>query len=204
MLRKFRHYAKNKDGLAAVEFAFVMPILIMMLLGMVELTQAMLARNDVTNMASTAANLIAEEKTVTGADLTNVFNAVNAMLFPFNLTGQPDPTKPATSLYSITVTSLVANAAGSPIVAWSCSQNGTKETKGNPPSVPLKDNAVIANGTSVIWARIQYTYISPLNYFLKAVNPKPWINDFYLKPRRAPAGVPMDPTNPPSATVCNM
>ena len=198
MIGKLRHYWRNKQGMAAVEFAFVLPILVTMLLGLVELSQAMLLRTDVSNMASTGADLISQEKSVTGTDLTNVFNAVGAMLFPFNLTDTS--VTPATNLYSITLTSVIDGGAA-PKVAWSCTQNGAKETKGGPPSTALPSGLITSgDGTSVIWARVTYTYTSPISYFI--TGKQTWTNDFYLKPRRV-LQIPMDPTSPPSATVCN-
>jgi Flp pilus assembly protein TadG len=202
MIRTLRHYWKSKQGMAAVEFAFVLPILVTMLLGLVELSQAMLIRSDVSNMASVGANLIAEEKSVTSTDITNVFNAVGAMLFPFNLT-TPDPAHPGQQLniYSVTLTSVAdGGAAGSPRVAWSCTQYGTAETKGGAPSKALPNGPdgtpmiTPGDGTSVIWARVTYKYTSPLSYFM--TGSRTWTNDFYLKPRRvlqvpitgAPAG----------------
>ena len=67
-------------------------------------------------MSATAADLIAEESSVSSTDLTNVYNALNAMLFPF-------ATGPAT----ITITSVIDGGTGNaPKVAWSCTQNGTR------------------------------------------------------------------------------
>jgi Flp pilus assembly protein TadG len=173
MIRKFRFYWKNKQGLAAVEFAFVLPILLTMLLGLVELSQALLLRTDVANMSATAADLIAEESSVASTDLTNVYNALNAMLFPF-------ATGPAT----ITITSVIDGGTGNaPKVAWSCTQNGTAETKGAAPSTAIPTGLITAgDGTSVVWAKITYAYVSPISYFL--IGTKNWTNNFYLKPRR--------------------
>jgi Flp pilus assembly protein TadG len=173
MIRKFRQYWKNKRGMAAVEFAFVLPILLTMLLGLVELSQALSLRADITNMSSTASDLIAQESSVTSSDLTNVFNALSAMIFPFN-------SGPST----ITITSVIDGGTGHPPkVAWSCTQGGTAETKGSAPSTTLPTGLITAgDGTSVIWSKVTYAYNSPISYFL--VGTKNWTNNFYLKPRR--------------------
>lgn len=173
LMRAIRTYWKDREGLAAVEFAFVLPVLLIMLLGLVELSQAMLLRADVTNMSSTAADLIAQESSVSSSDLTNVYNALSAMVFPFD-------SGPAT----ITITSVIDGGNGNaPKVAWSCTQGGTAETKGAAPSTALPNGLITAgDGTSVIWARITYAYNSPISYFL--VGTKNWSNNFYLKPRR--------------------
>ena len=173
MIGKIRLYWRNKQGLAAVEFAFVLPILLSMLLGLVELSQALLLRTDVTNMSATAADLIAEESSVSSTDLTNVFNALNAMVFPFDST-------PST----ITITSVIDGGTGNtPKVAWSCTKSGTAETKNAAPSTAIPTGLITAgDGTSVIWAKITYAYNSPISYFL--IGTKNWTNNFYLKPRR--------------------
>jgi Flp pilus assembly protein TadG len=164
----------DQQGLAAVEFAFILPIMLTMLLGLVELSQALACRSDVTNMASTGADLISQETSAGGSDLDNVFNALNAMLYPFS-----------TGSATITLTSVIDGGTGnSPKVAWSCTKGGTKETKDSTSlSVPLPAGLITAGGGgSVIWGKITYSYTSPLNYFLHGA--QPWVSNFYARPRR--------------------
>ena len=179
MKRKLLHYWRNNRGLAAIEFAFVLPIMLSMLLGLAELSNALGLRAAVTNMASTSADLIAQESSVTAADLTNVYGALNAMLFSYPLADNN-----GNSLVTITITSVIDGGAGqAPKVAWSCTQSGTLETKGSAPSVALPAGLITAgDGSSVIWGRITYAYNSPISYFL--IGTKNWTNDFYEKPRR--------------------
>jgi Flp pilus assembly protein TadG len=173
-MRKFlKRCWTSENGLAAMEFAFVLPILLTMFLGLVELSQAMGIRADVTNMASTGADLIAQESTVGASDMTNVFNALNAMVYPFSST-------PAT----ITLTSVIDGGTGkAPVVAWSCTKGGSLETKGAAPSVAVPTGLIKAGGGgSVIWSKITYAYNSPISYFL--IGTQNWTNNFYLVPRR--------------------
>jgi hypothetical protein len=187
-MRKILHLLSNERGLAAVEFAFILPIMLSMLLGLTELSRALACRADITNMASAGADLISQEVSAGGADLDNVFNAVAGIIYPF------DP-GPAT----ITVTSVIDAGAGkSPIVAWSCTKNGgTTEAKGSSSlSVPLPAGLITpGGGGSVIWSKITYPYVSPLNYFLQ--NLPTWTSNFYAKPRRVlqiPLALSGDPT----------
>lgn len=168
--RRIRRLWQNERGLAAVEFAFILPIMLTMLLGLAELSRALACRADVTNMASAAADLISQEVTATGGDMDNVFNAVTAIVYPFD----PAPT-------TITLTSVIDGGAGkSPKVAWSCTKGGSKESVGSSPSVTVPDGLIAAGG-SVIWSKITYAYVSPLNYLLGSVT---WTSNFYTKPRR--------------------
>ncbi|MBS0279573.1 MAG: pilus assembly protein [Proteobacteria bacterium] len=180
MRNPFIRFWRGVQGLAAVEFAFVLPIILSMLLGLVELSHASGVRTQVINMASTAADLIAQKSAATGSDIDTSFAATKAILFPND-----------TTVATVTITSVIDAGTGkTPIIAWSCSTTGTTPfAKGaNPsPSLPAsftaKDGAVEpGKGGSVIWSRVTYKYKSFLTYFLPATSN--WTNDFYAKPRR--------------------
>lgn len=189
-----QHLWNDRQGLAAVEFALILPIMLSMLLGLTELSQALACRAAVTNMASTGADLVAQETSASSTDLDNVFNALNAMLYGFS-----------TSSASIELTSVIDGGAGnSPKVAWSCNKGGSHETKGSSSlSIALPAGLITAGGGgSVIWSKITYSYSSRLNYFLNG--PITWTSNFYSKPRRVLqvplTGNPYSATNPPAGT----
>ena len=190
-------WRKDQGGLAAVEFAFVLPIMLSMLLGLVELSNALGLRAAVTNMASTAADLISQESTATGPDMDSVFGALGAMLYGYSATGTV-----------ITITSVIDGGAGkSPVVSWSCAWGASGAsgysplTKGSTSFSPALPTGTITpgDGTSVIWAEVKYTYNSPMKYFIpSALN---WSNDYYLKPRRV-LQIPFSGT-PTAPASCN-
>lgn len=197
MKKLFLHYWKNNRGLAAIEFAFVMPIMLSMLIGLVELSNALGLRADVINMASTAADLIADEKAATGPDMDNVFNALNAMLYGYATVDSSN-----NSLVTITISSIIDGGTGqSPKVSWSCTLRGTALTKGSTSFSPSLPSGTITagDGTSVIWAKVTYKYTSPLSYFITGT--QNWTNNFYLKPRRV-LQIPYSGT-PTSPATCN-
>jgi Flp pilus assembly protein TadG len=194
-MRKRFQFWKNEKGLAAIEFAFVAPVMISMLLGLVELSQALLVRADVTNMASTGADLIAQESTVTTADMSNVFNALSAMLYP------ADPTKA-----KIVLTSIKDNGTNgaSGTVAWTCSFGGSDpHTIGQTMSLPQpsggssgSSSLMMSSGGSLILAEITYSYNSPISYFLTGT--RVLTNNFYSHPRQV-LQIPMSGGCPPSS-----
>ena len=176
----FTRFWHGVQGLAAVEFAFVLPIILSMLLGLVELSHASGVRTQVINMASTASDLIAQKSTATGGDIDTSFAATKAILFPND-----------TTVATVTITSVIDAGTGkTPVIAWSCSPPGTTPfAKGAnphpslPPSFTAKDGPLEpGKGGSVIWSRVTYQYSSFLTYFLPATSN--WTNDFYAKPRR--------------------
>lgn len=192
MQKAFSRFRNGEQGLAAVEFAFVLPIILSMLLALIELSQASGARAKVISMTSTGGDLIAQESIATGADLDNVFGALNTMLFPNDITQA-----------TVTITSVIDGGAGkSPVVAWSCSKGRTPSpaTKGASPSPALPAGLLTSgSGGSVIWSRVTYRYNSFLTYFLPQWSN--WTNDFYLKPRRV-LQIPISGT-PTAPAVCN-
>lgn len=174
MLKRLRHLRKDKSGLAAVEFAMLLPVMITLFFGVVELSLALTCRANVTNVASVAADLVAQESAATTADMTNVFNAANAMLYPYD-----------TSVAKITVSSIVYDTVSKSLtsgkVGWSCAKNTTAKTVGNTVTLPA---GLMTADSSVIMAEISYAYTSPTTKFITGT--KTMANTFYTKPRRVP------------------
>lgn len=169
LLIRFR---KAKDGLAAVEFALILPVMAMLFFGVVELSLALGCRADVANVASTVADLVAQESSMTTADMTNVFSAADAIIYPYSTT--PAQITVSSIVYNTTTQSLTSGT-----VAWSCTQGGTARATNS--SVTLPSGLMTANG-SVIMSEISYSYQSPTMKIL--TSPVTMANVFYTKPRR--------------------
>ncbi len=154
MLKPLFRMFKACEGVAAVEFAFIAPVLIAMFFGSIELTAAVTCNSRVTAVASTAADLVAQETTVSSSDMSNVFAALNEVLYPY-----------ASGPAQIIITSIVDNGRGGGTVAWSNAQNATARIVGSTMSVPT-GLVVSGSGGSVILAEISYAYASPTTQVL--------------------------------------
>ena len=193
-----------------MEFAFVAPIMLGMFFGVSELALALGAKGDVTNLASVGADLVAQESSVTTTDMTNVFSALSAMLFPYS-----------TANAQVTISSVIDNnTTTSGKVAWSCSQGGTPRATNSVYTFPSTAQGVITSGSggSVIMAEVTYSYSLPFSISISgAINlsgPYTMTNTFYSKPRRVsqipPAGLPVTAINavlsilpaPPKRPAC--
>ena len=86
----------------------IAPVMITMYFGVTELANAYDANTKATAVASTAADLIAQEKIVCDAEMTDAFTALNAIMYPF----------PPNSM-KIRISSLIDNGNGTVKVAWS-------------------------------------------------------------------------------------
>ena len=64
-------WLKDRRGVAAIEFAFVAPILLVMFFGTVEFSQAIAIKRNVTNIARTISDLTSQAAVVSDTDFAN-------------------------------------------------------------------------------------------------------------------------------------
>ena len=166
MLKRFR---SNKAGSAAVEFAFIAPLMILMYCGIAELTQAMMADRRVSHVASSIGDLVAQQSQINQAAMDDVFTIGRAIVAPF-----------ATTSLSMRVTSIKADANGNPQVVWSkTSGAGYTVLAGAVAGLP---NGLVSANESVVMAESKYTYTSAIQKTV--TNPIPLSQKYYLKPRK--------------------
>jgi Flp pilus assembly protein TadG len=158
-----------KSGLAAIEFALLSPVLIALFFGTVELCSALTCHQKVTSLASTAADLVAQESEVTDADMTNIFAALNSIIYPYPSTGA-----------KITISSIISNGSGGWKVAWSDAQNGTARAVGSSVTVPT---GLVTSGDSVIYAEITYAYGSATSTYITGGTLN-MTDTFWARPRK--------------------
>ena len=76
----------DATGVAAVEFAFIVPIMGVMFIGAVELSQAIIVDRRVTQIASSTADLVARaETTISQSDITDIMKAGSFIMSPYAL-----------------------------------------------------------------------------------------------------------------------
>lgn len=170
-----RYFRRDDRGIAAIEFAMIVPIMFVLFVGTVEMSQAITVDRRVTQIASSTADLVAREKTITTAQIANVFAIANVLMSPYD-----------TSLLRITLVSIGAKATPAvptaAKVCWSRSYQGGTHTYTKGDSYPLSNYGIIDAGGSVVVAEVEYNY-TPLifSYFIKTTTKL--ADRFYLKPR---------------------
>ena len=183
----FRRPAGDESGVAAVEFALLLPFMITLFFGVVESSLALLCRADVSKMAGTAADLISQASSVSSSDLTNVYAAAGSILYPYY-----DPSVAGSAKPTIRLTSVIDDGSGAAgqnhltgKVAWTCTQSGsgtlTPSSRAVNSTVTLPQ-PLMTGGGSLIIAEIAYNYASPTTKVI--AGPINFTNNFYTKPRR--------------------
>lgn len=106
--RQVRRFAKARSGVAAVEFALMVPTMLSVWVGMVVVTDAIHADKKVTLLARTLADITTQMTVVSQADMDTVFQATESVMYP----------QPATAL-GMRVTAIDIDANGVAYVDWS-------------------------------------------------------------------------------------
>lgn len=161
-LRRFRD---ARDGVSAVEFALIAPLMILIYFGMAELCQGFMAQKRVEHVASAVADLVAQDDQVDNAELADVFAVAGHVLAPYPTTGLKQR-----------VTSISRNSNGTASVDWSANNGWSNRT--SPGTLPSN---LIGNNESVVMAEVEYVYHSPMDYVMP--EQITFRKTYYLRPR---------------------
>lgn len=146
-----RRLAANRAGVFAVEFALIAPIMIILLGGVMEVTNMLMAERRLVAATQTTADLITQETAVTSTDLSNIFRAARLVVEPF----------PDTNLTIGVASVRFDDIDGSPSVDWSGSFNAGVVV--NP---TILANGLGLAGESVVIVNATYSYQPVLAFFL--------------------------------------
>jgi Flp pilus assembly protein TadG len=152
LLQRLKSLRRDETGVSAVEFALLLPLMLSLYLGAVEISQAISIDRKVTMTSRAVADLASQEASVSSADMSNILNASSAVITPY------DPAK-----LQVTVSGISIDAAGKATIAWSCTLGGTAHAVGS--SVTLPAALDVAN-TALIWGEATYTYTPAVNYVI--------------------------------------
>lgn len=103
-----RGFNRSRSGVAATEFALMVPAMLMIWVGMVVATDALTADKKVTLLARTLADMTTQMQAVSQSDMDSIFQATEAVLWPQTATGM-----------GMRVTSYDIDGAGKVFVDWS-------------------------------------------------------------------------------------
>lgn len=136
--------ADDARGVALIEFALVLPFLILLFIGSYQFSDAIAVNRKVTRATRTVADLTAQYTSVNDADLTTILNATAQVMAPYPLT----PAK-------LTVSQIKMDAAGKATVDWSAGKNTDGLTPGAAFALPA---TIRQANTYLIVASTDYTY----------------------------------------------
>ena len=160
--------AQERRGVAAVEFAMLLPLMVTLYLGAVEISQGVGVDRKVTLTTRTVADLASQVSSINNADMTNVLNASSSVIAPFD----------ATKL-KVTVSEVKIDASNLATIAWSDTlPGGTARAVGS--TVTLPTALKVAN-TYLIWGEVSYSYKPAIGYVVTGT--LNLSDQIYMRPR---------------------
>ena len=139
-------------GIAATEFAIVVPVMLLLFFGTDEFASGISVDRKVTLMARTLSDLTSQNTKVTDAQLTNFFNASAAIMTPYS----SSPVRSTITQLYVDPATLAAR------VQWS--KGSTPRTAGTSVTIPT---ALQVGGTYLIYSEVSYTFVPTVGYVLK-------------------------------------
>jgi len=145
----FRHADRSlygdERGSTLIELALLLPILVSLFLGSVELSTALRADRKMIATTQSLVDLITQASNLTDQEMTDVLNAAQMIMRPFPIDG---------TRLKIGVASVQFDAdSGAPTVDWTESRNG-----GVVANATTKAAGMGIPGESVVLVHVEYTY----------------------------------------------
>lgn len=142
---------RDERGVSAVEFALVLPVLLLLSLGSVEVARFTLLGLKLQHAATTLADLASRDEVLTAATLDDLFNAAERIAAPFDL---------ATDGVLI-VTGVAAEDGSGPLVYWRRAAGALSAPSGIGAlggAADLPDTLAVDDGETVVAAEVFFTY----------------------------------------------
>lgn len=122
-------FLRETGGVAVIEFALVFPVMLLLYIGIVDVSRGVIATRKLDVLARTAADLISQQSTnntVSSQTMSTIFTASSALMQPF------DPTGATITLSAVAIQKKSNNTCCDALVQWSYTQGGTLRACGTP------------------------------------------------------------------------
>lgn len=158
-----RRFVRGNSAAAAVEFALILPVLLTLYVGSVELSSAISVDKRVSTVSGALGDLVARaDGEITTTEVNDYFLAASATMAPYS-----------SSNVEQIVTSVRVNTDGSTQVQWSYAYNGASDhTNGTSYTLPEDLRKLVTENWTrqgyVIVAEAQMSYLPLIGYFFKS------------------------------------
>ena len=163
--RLFRRFNSSNSAVSGIEFAMILPILLLLLLGFYDAGTAVAIYTKTRFATSTLAQLNNQYSTIHDSDMSWILGATSTVLAPYSST-------PVVS----SVSQIAISATGAATVSWST----TLAAGANFPSLPA---ALAIPSSYLIYAQVRYTFTPSFAYFVSG--PITLSDSLYVSPRNS-------------------
>lgn len=145
-----RRFARAERGVALVEFAFTLPVMVLVYLGSIAVTQGMMTDRKVTLLARSIGDITSQDTAITSDERDNIFNAGRVVMAPYDS---------GAAILRMRVSSVRVRADGSTCVEWSMGPQGATFLRVAGSNVnDVVPVAIRTPDTWLIMSEVEYNY----------------------------------------------
>jgi len=166
-------FGRDRAGVSALEFAFVLPLMLTIYIGSFEISQGLSAKTKVSQTARTVTDLVARSTSITTAQKADIFDATKTVMSPFTITN---------AQFTPMVSPITSIARATPRSVRAARPTATPNyTPGQTVTVPA---ALIVPSTQLIWG--MPFLVRGGAPFYSIVGPITLSDQMYMAPRMSP------------------
>lgn len=169
-LQRMRNLWVDTRAVAAVEFAIVVPFMLLLYVGGVELGNGMAISVKVSETAHSVADLVSRNACVTDSSLSTMLGASTATIAPYSAANT-----------TVIVSEISTDSNGKATVTWSKALNGTPRPVAQPVTLPTALGTPSPSNISLLLGEVTYQYTPNLGYAISGTIPIS--ESYYLYPR---------------------
>ncbi len=166
--RLYSRFNASTCGVAAIEFAIMLPILAVLFLELIDAGRAIAIYMKVRTAAYTLDAITNQYTTIAAADMSSIVGATSVVLAPYS-------SSPAV----VTISQISVNTSTNATVSWSYSLNGTALAQGASVTLPSGFSTCSTYPCFLVYGQVSYRYAPMFGYF-PAITFK---DNLYVTPR---------------------
>lgn len=154
----YRRFIASTRGVAAIEFAMIMPVLTVIFLGSYDGGRAIAVYMKVRSATYTLDAITNQYTTIQSSDMQAIVGATSVVLAPYSSTP-----------VVVVISQIEINTGGKATVSWSYALNGTPLAQGSTATIPA---GLVASGNTcgtypcyLIFGQVSYTYTPLFGFF---------------------------------------
>jgi Flp pilus assembly protein TadG len=147
--RILRRFADSTRGVAAIEFAAILPVLAIIFLASFDGARALATYMKVRAATYALGSITNQYATIASTDMSSILGAVTVVMSPYN-----------TGNTSVTVSQIKINGSGTASVEWSANQGGSVLT-----TAPTLPSAMVVDSSYLIYAQVSNTFTPMFGFF---------------------------------------
>jgi Flp pilus assembly protein TadG len=145
-------FRRDRSGVSAVEFALILPVMLLLYFGAVEIGEGVTISRKVTHVTSSLGDLVTQSRSISNNDMKNILDATSAIMNPY-------PIEPLT----LVVSGVWIDDNGKATVKWSDARNRAALAKDSVITLPAQ---VSQKNTFLVVTEVHYDFKPTVGYVL--------------------------------------